>query len=235
MRLPVLMFHQIAPAGTRASGLTIDVDRLKSHFEYLKDEGYCPIHFKDLSLMHELPQKPVIITFDDVYVNQLDLGYPLLQNFGFKACFYIPFKYVGGVNAWDQGKERIMSIDDLKSIDQATIELGFHSFAHGRFDQMSLEEIRVDFILCSDFIRSNQLDVSPVIAYPYGKFPRKGEANVHFINLLKEFNISYGLRIGNRLNKLPLKNTFEIQRIDIRGEFTDWDFRRKLRYGRFWF
>ncbi len=204
MRLPVLMFHQIAPAGTRASGLTIAVDRLKSHFEYLKDQGYSPIHFKDL-LLNELPQKPIIITFDDVYVNQLDWAYPLLQNFGFKACFFIPFKYVGGVNAWDQGKVKIMSIDDLKSIDPSTIELGFHSFAHGRFDQMTLEKIRADFILCNNFIKSNQLEVSPVIAYPYGKFPRKGEANVHFIRLLKEFNFSFGLRIGNRLNKLPLK------------------------------
>ena len=52
MRLPVLMFHQIAPPGTGASGLTIDADRLQSHFEYLKDEGYNPIHFKDLLLLN---------------------------------------------------------------------------------------------------------------------------------------------------------------------------------------
>ena len=235
MRLPVLMFHQIAPPGTGASGLTIDADRLQSHFEYLKDEGYNPIHFKDLLLLNELPQKPIIISFDDVYVNQLDWAYPLLQSFGFKACFYIPFKYVGGINAWDQGKEHIMSIDHLRSLDQSIVELGWHSFAHGRYDLTSLEEIRADLEQCDTFVRSNQLEVSPVIAYPYGKFPRKGKSNIHFFELLKEFKISYGLRIGNRLNRFPFKNAYEIERIDVRGEFTDREFRRKLRYGRFWF
>ena len=69
----------------------------------------------------------------------------------------------------------------------------------------------------SHLLNQDDLDVSRVLAYPYGKFPRKGKRKEQFFDLLKRSNIAFGLRIGNRLNRIPFQNNFEIQRIDVKG------------------
>ncbi len=41
-----------------------------------------------------------------------------------------------------------------------------------------------------------------------------------------------GLRIGNRINRLPLLRRWELRRINIKGSDTPWEFRTKVRKGR---
>jgi len=74
--------------------------------------------------------------------------------------------------------------------------------------------------------------VCNVLAYPYGKFPRKEPQKTQFFEVLKNQNIAYGLRIGNRLNKIPFKNNYELNRLDIKGEDSLFKFRLKLKLGK---
>ncbi|RLD27155.1 MAG: polysaccharide deacetylase family protein, partial [Bacteroidetes bacterium] len=72
----------------------------------------------------------------------------------------------------------------------------------------------------------------PYLAYPYGKFPRKDPERSQFFQQLQKNNFQYGLRIGNRPNTFPFKDPFEIQRIDIKGEYSLSKFKRKIKYGK---
>ncbi len=234
-RLPILMYHGVSTKASESNGLTISKENLETQFRYLKENGYTTLHFSELQFLKTLadfPKKAVIITFDDVYVNQLELAYPLLQKYGLKASFFIPFQYVNGVDEWNTGKERLMSVAQLKSMDEATIELGLHSFAHKKYHELSPEEIDEDFEKCKDFIISNQLNVSNVLAYPYGKYPRKNPEQKVFFNALVKHKVAYGLRIGNRVNKFPFKDNYQVQRIDIKGEDSLSKFKFKLRFGK---
>lgn len=237
-KLPVLMYHSVSTNANQSKGLTIFIENLEAQFQFLKANGYTSLHFNDLQNLinsENLPEKAVIITFDDVYVNQLEYAYPLLQKYGLKACFYIPFQYVGDVNKWDKGEEPIMSIAQLKVLDSKTIELGLHSFEHRRYTELSHEEIQEDFDRCKEFIKDNELKVHNTLAYPYGKYPKKGKEKKNFLKVLNKNKIAYGLRIGNYVNKFPFKNNYEVQRLDIKGEDTLRTFERKLRKGKSWF
>jgi len=237
-KLPILMYHSVSANANDSKGLTISTSNLETQFKFLKDNGYTSLHFSDLQNIktpQDFPEKAVIITFDDVYVNQLEYAYPLLQQYGLKACFYIPFQYVGGVNEWDEGQEPIMSVAQLKSLDSKTIELGLHSFEHKRFDLMTTQEIALDFEKCITFQEDHQLDLSNVLAYPYGKYPKKGKEKQSFFELMYGYKIAYALRIGNRVNTFPFKNNYEVQRLDIKGEDTLKSFERKLKKGKSWF
>jgi peptidoglycan/xylan/chitin deacetylase (PgdA/CDA1 family) len=234
-KLPILMYHGVTQNASDSKGLTISTENLEEQFRYLKDNGYVSLHFSELQSLKtstDFPKKTVIITFDDVYVNQLELAYPLLQKYGLKASFFIPFQYVNGVDEWNTGKEKLMSITQLKSMDEATIELGLHSFAHKKYHELSVEEIDEDFVKCKDFIIYNQLNVSNVLAYPYGKYPRKNPEQTQFFNALVKHQVAYGLRIGNRVNRFPFKDNYQVQRIDIKGEDSLLKFKLKLRYGK---
>lgn len=233
--LPILMYHGVSMKTSESNGLTISTENLEAQFRYLKENGYTSLHFGDLQQLKnsaDFPKKAVIITFDDVYVNQLELAYPLLQKHGLKATFFIPFQYVGGVDEWNTDNEKLMSVAQLKSMDEATIELGLHSFAHKKYDELSEEEIDEDFEKCKTFIMLHQLNISNVLAYPYGKFPRKRSEQNMFFNLLVKHQVAYGLRIGNRVNKFPFKDNYQVERLDIKGEDSLKKFKFKLRHGK---
>ncbi|MEM6685732.1 MAG: polysaccharide deacetylase family protein [Bacteroidota bacterium] len=234
-KLPILMYHAVTTDASQSNGLTIATEHLEAQFQYLQENGYTSLHFSDLQQLKSpafFPKKAVIITFDDVYVNQLELAYPLLQKYNLKACFYIPFQYVGGLDEWNTGNEQLMSVAQLKSMDAATIELGLHSYAHKKYDALSTEEINDDFEKCQSFIQENELNVSNVLAYPYGKFPRKNPKQQTFFKILDENKVAFGLRIGNRVNNYPFKNNYEVQRLDIKGEDSLKKFISKLKRGK---
>ena len=233
--LPILMYHNICKDPSRSTGLSMGYDKLESQFKYLVDQGYTSLHFKDIQkfkLTDDFPVKPIIITFDDVYVNQYEYAYPLLKKYNLKACFYVPFSFVGGTDSWNNGSEKIMSVSQLKELDPAVIELGLHSYAHLAYSSLSVELTKEDFKKSHDFISKHKLNVSNVLAYPFGSFSRKEPHKTQFFELLKKQNIIYGLRIGNRLNILPLKNIYELNRLDIKGEDSLFKFRMKLKLGK---
>ncbi|RKE92361.1 polysaccharide deacetylase [Ichthyenterobacterium magnum] len=234
-RLPILMYHNVCADLSSAKNLTIAVETLEQHFKFLADNDYKTFHFSELEALKKnksLPKKSAIITFDDVYVNQLEFAYPLLEKYGLKASFFIPFAYVNGMDLWNTNLENIMSVEQLKSLNSEVVELGLHSFKHKKYNELSNEEVIQDFESCQQFIYEHKLEVHNVLAYPYGKFPRKNPEKFTFFNTLNNFNIAYGLRIGNRVNQFPFKNNYQIQRIDIKGEDTLAKFKLKLRYGK---
>ncbi len=234
-RLPILMYHNITKRISDSKGLTIGVDVLEAQLAYLAMKGYKTFHFselQDFNSSNPLPKKTVIITFDDVYVNQMDLAYPLLQKYNLKATFFIPFKFVDGVDSWNESTEKIMSVEQLKSLDESVVELGLHSFNHNKYSEMSIEDVDSDFEQCTDFVKRHKLPVNNVVAYPFGKYPRKNPEQTEFFNCLHKHQMAYGLRIGNRVNSFPFKNNYEVQRIDIKGEDSLAKFKLKLRFGK---
>ena len=233
-RLPILMYHGVCQNMNDSKGLTIGVDVLEAHFAYLEKNGYQTFHFSELQHFHNnaLPKKSVIITFDDVYVNQLVFAYPLLQKYRLKATFFIPFKYVDGFDYWNKNLNKIMSVEQLKSLDESIVELGLHSFNHGDYSDMSIEEIESDFEQCKSFVQTHKLPVNNVLAYPFGKYPRKNPEQNDFFKCLHRNRMAFGLRIGNRVNRFPFKNNYEVQRIDIKGEDSLGKFKLKLKLGK---
>ncbi len=112
------------------------------------------------------------------------------------------------------------------------IELGHHSYFHKKYSTLTSEEIQDDFDKSFELITQNNLKVYPALAYPYGDFPKKGNQKIEFFQLLEKNNIKMAFRIGNRVNNFPFKNNFEIQRIDIKGQDTLFNFKWKLKLGK---
>lgn len=229
-RLPILMYHNVSDDKS-SNGLTIYRDKLEEQFRYLKEEGYTTYHFSELENKTSINPKSVIVTFDDVTENQLVYAVPLLEKYNLKATFFIPFEYIGNVDLWNSGKEKIMSIEQLKTLDNR-VELGLHSFAHKRYATLTENEINADFSKCFEIIWQNGLKVYNALAYPYGNYPKKEPNKSMFKAVLQQNNIKAGLRIGNRINKFPFKNPYEITRIDIKGEDSLLKFKLKLRFGK---
>ena len=231
-KLPILMYHNVCECNHLSRGLTISKALLEEHLNYIVKKGYTTLFFDEINRLNKIPEKSVVISFDDVTENQLKFAYPLLKKYNCKATFFIPFKYVNGSDDWNDGRVKIMSLNQLKSLDSNIIELGHHSFAHNQYSLMSNNSINEDILASLKFVNDNQLKVVNAMAYPYGKFPREKNANTDFKTILKKNGFFIGLRIGNRVNKFPFKDPFEVNRIDIKGEDSLFKFKIKLKYGK---
>lgn len=231
-RLPVLMYHNVSVTNSGSSGLTISLKRLEEQFAFLSRSGYTSFFPSELQGREHIPEKSIIITFDDVTENQLQ-AIPLLKQYNLKAAFFIPFHYIGKTDSWNKGgEEQIMTIEQLISIDSDVAEFGYHSYLHRPYAQLTDDDIYNDFKECNRIIAETGLKVYPSVAYPYGNYPKKEPAKAHFKQTLQQNGIAMGFKIGNRVNKFPFADNYEIQRLDIKGEDSLLKFRLKLRFGK---
>jgi peptidoglycan/xylan/chitin deacetylase (PgdA/CDA1 family) len=97
IRVPILMYHYISPlpedADAYRQDLTITPDVFHAHMQYLHDEGYSTISMYQLDEALKqgtpLPPNPIILTFDDGYIDAYTTVFPILREFGFTGTFFI--------------------------------------------------------------------------------------------------------------------------------------------------
>lgn len=98
VELPILMYHHILKENARQNAYTISPEEFREDLVYLKEQGYTPILIQDLldftASGKPLPEKPVMITFDDGYESFHEYAFPILQETGFKAVFAVVGRYV---------------------------------------------------------------------------------------------------------------------------------------------
>lgn len=234
--LPILMYHKVAADGP--DGLTVTTDMLELELAFLAEKGYETISFLDLKESDEtgkkLPERPVILTFDDAYVNFRTHALPILKRLHLKATLFVPVAFMGKTNLWDQGSEKILSAEELKRIeDDGSIEIGIHSFLHRSYAGLAPEDMKEDLENCFNTMDFHHIRTSRVLAYPFGGYPKRDpELKGLMKALFAEMQLWFAVRIGNRINKLPVKERYEMKRIDIKGTDSFSTFRIKLACGR---
>lgn len=89
VRLPVVMYHQLTNSASRAGKYVLTVEQFEKDLEYLKEKGYETVTVNQLLAFSEgkgeLPEKPVMITFDDGCETLYEYALPLLEKYGFTA------------------------------------------------------------------------------------------------------------------------------------------------------
>ncbi len=96
--IPIILYHSILTKDKIIDRYTITPSELESDLEYVRDNGYTTITMSDLiDYVYDgkaLPVKPLIITFDDGYLNNYEYAYPLLKKYEMKAVLSIIGCYV---------------------------------------------------------------------------------------------------------------------------------------------
>jgi len=90
-RVPILMYHHLAEEGDNASVMSIAA--FEAQIKALADAGYTAVTFDELQAFvnhgGSLPEKPVVITFDDGYTSNYEIAWPILERYGMKATIFV--------------------------------------------------------------------------------------------------------------------------------------------------
>jgi len=183
-RLPVLLYHHVGPErpGTMR-GLTVSPEKFARHVGWLARRGYkgiCPSDW--LRWRQEgkgLPEKPVLITFDDGYEDLVEHALPVLRRYGFGGAVYVVTKHPGGTNAWDEargwGTMRLMTADQIRFWATQGIEFGAHSRTHADLTSLDAEELTEEIAGSAKDLASILGSRAVSFAYPYGFHNRRVE------------------------------------------------------------
>jgi peptidoglycan/xylan/chitin deacetylase (PgdA/CDA1 family) len=132
VRVPILMYHYISDPPKGANDIRRDLSLPGPDFElqlrYLVNEGYHSISMQDL-IMHiqqgtPLPEKPIILTFDDGYKDAFTVAVPLLKKYGFTGTFFIFTQPIMKEN------RDYLSWQEIELMSAAGMEIGSHSASH---------------------------------------------------------------------------------------------------------
>ena len=212
VQVPILMYHYVSvpPPGSDVyrRDLSVSPDLFRSHLQALADGGYTPISMYDLvghlNQGTPLPEKPVILTFDDGYRDNYENAFPLLQEFGMTGMFFVVSDYM------DEGNPLYLSWDMAREMKAA----GMFIESHGR-NHASLRNRNDDYLvwqaLGSAETIEHELGVRPrFITYPFGHYDR---------NTIRIFE-SAGFWGGVTINAGATHSTdnlFQLRRVRVRG------------------
>lgn len=150
-RPKVLMYHRIVDTEQHSGSefTCLHVDEFRRQLELLDRFHYTPITFEDYRLFQEgrlqLPQKPVILTFDDGYLDTYRLAYPLLKEYGMKAVVFVLGDRSIRKNRWDLGKggfseASLMTDNHILELYNSGFEIGSHTLSHSNLNELSPDE-----------------------------------------------------------------------------------------------
>ncbi len=173
VNVPILMYHYISEppedADEYREDLSVTPQAFREQLQYLADNGYTTIDLYDLLLAvtrrQALPPKPVILTFDDGYVDHYTNAFPLLQEFGFKGTFFI-------ITGWvDDGSPAHMNWAMIEEMAAAGMRMESHSRSHPNLTEAADEEALIWQILGSQETLAAHIGYTPrFFCYPGGRY-----------------------------------------------------------------
>jgi peptidoglycan/xylan/chitin deacetylase (PgdA/CDA1 family) len=168
--VPILCYHNL---GEAAKGrLVLAVSKFEEQMRYLKANGYRVVSLREFvefsQLGRQLPQRSVVLTFDDGYKSFKQYAYPILKELGFAATLFVYTDYVGaGRNA--------LSWSDLRDLQAEGFDVEAHSKTHsdlrrapGEADAQHARRMQTELGQPQDLFEKNLGRRSSVIAFPYG-------------------------------------------------------------------
>lgn len=169
LRVPILMYHYIGnnpnPADTQRTSLSTGPVAFEEQIKYLADNGYTAISLDTLYAAFKkqvaLPNKPLIITFDDGYEDFYYNAYPILQKYNIHATVFIPTALMdqGYYLKWSQIQE--MGASGL-------ITFGSHGVHHYRSESLPEVSLEAELTESKQTLQSKLGVPINFFAYPYG-------------------------------------------------------------------
>lgn len=216
-KIPILLYHHILD-GSEYEGdnaFILRTEDFDAHMQYLYENGYHTITLETLNrFLYEkepVPEKSVMIQFDDGYYSNITLAYPILKKYGFTAIIFVITEdsEILPQNPADPG--RIITTLDMEDT-RDVFEYASHTHRmHKPVDGQAALLLATQEEIVDDLRHSIALvDSQNALAYPHGKF------DAHTIAAAKEAGITMAFTINKGYvtqNSNPYKlNRFTVYR-----------------------
>jgi peptidoglycan/xylan/chitin deacetylase (PgdA/CDA1 family) len=185
---------------------------------WLKQWGFTPLIPNDWCAWHTdggpLPEKPMMITFDDGYADLTQFAFPILQELAFCATVFLPTARIACTNDWDRDRGaptmNLLSADDLVYWHTRGITFGAHSRHHVDLTSIDCSTLADETVGSNDELTSLLGKRVCAFSYPWGQYNEVVESSVSSC-----FRLAFTTEEG--VNKVST-NPYRLRRTMVRPE-----------------
>lgn len=219
-RVPILMYHAVSTAPNDATrALSVTPEAFAEQMAVLDELGLTPMTTAGLAARWRsggpLPERPVLITFDDGYEGVHRHALPVLTKHGFAATVFVSTGWLKGPHDMGGGLDTMLDWDQVRELADADVEIGGHSHTHPQLDQLPDGRLRSELILCKEIISDRLGTVPASFAYPYGYSSRRVREAVRETGYAQALAVSNGLARRQQgpyaLSRLTVRRTTGIE------------------------
>ena len=188
--IPVLMYHYVYTQDDMPKKLNTNYlldTKLEKQLQYLKENNYYFPSWKELSAYIQkkidLPEKSVVLTFDDGQKGFLKYGIPLLEKYQVPSTSFIIASKKGENTIQTYASEYISFQSHSYNLHR-----GGGSIGHGDIiSALSYDDIKEDLLKAQSIVQNTE-----AFAYPYGDMTKEAQKAVKDANILCAFSTQYG-------------------------------------------
>jgi peptidoglycan/xylan/chitin deacetylase (PgdA/CDA1 family)/glycosyltransferase involved in cell wall biosynthesis len=215
-QIPILVYHRVVaePARESKHGIWVTTGQFESHLKSLQRRGFSTITFCDVEDIRlrkrSLPQKPIILTFDDGYEDNYTNALPILQKYRSTAVVFVVADQKRRTNHWDPDEPTLplMSWEHLREMVAAGIEIGSHTVTHANLPTLSQTASHQEIVRSKATLERELGKKVLSFAYPYGAL------NDEIKQMVKEAGYSYAVG-GDGGSTSFVDDFFEVRRTQI--------------------
>lgn len=217
IKVPIIMYHSILKDPSRSNKYTVTPSVLEEDLKYIKDNGYTTVTISDLiSYVYDdtpLPEKPIVLTFDDGHYNNYGYLFPLLEKYDMKAVISIVGSYTDKFTETDEANLNYSYLrwKDIKELmDTGRIEFQNHTYSlhsntgkrngtkkiKGETDEHYKNVLEEDILKLQQKFEENTNYTPQCFTYPFGGISNSS------LNIIKELGFKASLSCEQGINKL---------------------------------
>lgn len=146
-RIPILLYHRIRPDGEpdQERIYLVYTSAFEEQMQYLHDEGYSTISLYELQAYiqegKELPEKPIILTFDDGYLSTYKYAYPIMRKYGFTATVFVTSDTSAKVFDSYRSFDPPLTKEQVRELSENGFSIQAHSVTHRPMTELTAEQI----------------------------------------------------------------------------------------------
>lgn len=227
--VPILMYHNLVEEyPLETAGANITPELFEKHIQTLLNQGYNPVSLSDYYAFvignKTLPDNPIVITFDDGYLSNYEVAFPILKKYNVPAAIFIVTSTVGltpesGLVSyphftWEQAK--IMQ-------DSGLIEINSHTHTHKNIATLSTGELQKEIRLSKYLIEKNLNKYCYTFAYPYGGYREDTEKLIRYAGYKMHIKVNDASQDEAYLANKVSDGLSNIKRITVRGDMSESD------------
>jgi peptidoglycan/xylan/chitin deacetylase (PgdA/CDA1 family) len=158
-RIPILLYHGIDKKSSNQ--WTVELELFEKQMAYLDERGFQTLSLSDFS-ERRLPEKSLILTFDDGFKDNYLHVYPVLQKHGFRATFFLTTDSVGTPS--------FMGWDQVREMSEEGMFFGAHTLSHPDLLKLDSKDAKVEVEQSKKIIEDKVGRQVDFFSYPYSNF-----------------------------------------------------------------
>jgi peptidoglycan/xylan/chitin deacetylase (PgdA/CDA1 family) len=221
--VPILVYHAVSDDVTsQFRPYSVSPALFAEHMAILKELRCEALTLSDaaqrLFRRSPLPERAVVLTFDDAFGDFAQHAFPTLLAAQFPATLFVPSAYVGSTSRWlvREGEDRrpVMSWAEIGGVADAGIEIGAHSHSHLELDRLSRAQVHDELARSKAVLEEGLGREMATVAYPFGYHSRRVR------RAARSVGFTFGCAVGN-LSAKSHSDRWAIPRLTVKATTDD--------------